>query len=172
MIDRSHGLSISRQAKVLNISRGSVYYEPRRVSAEDLAIKRFSRQHTYSPNALATIKAIPYRVDVICRDGGSRSQHLRHRAVGNRRADQWAAHCPLTITGSCDQSLLVSAHCRGMARVGWRLFARVPWPNSGRPRRRRRRRSLRRAAPRGHRARPIRADGFHEKTGRSPRRAE
>ena len=40
MIDRSHGLSISRQAKVLNISRGSVYYEPRPVSAEDLAIMR------------------------------------------------------------------------------------------------------------------------------------
>jgi putative transposase len=40
MIDSSHGLSISRQAKVLNISRGSVYYEPRPVPAGDLAIMR------------------------------------------------------------------------------------------------------------------------------------
>ena len=40
MIDRSHELPVSRQAKVLNISRGSVYYEPRPVSAADLAIMR------------------------------------------------------------------------------------------------------------------------------------
>jgi putative transposase len=40
MIDRSHDLSIVRQAKVLNISRGSVYYQPRPVSAADLAIMR------------------------------------------------------------------------------------------------------------------------------------
>jgi putative transposase len=40
MIDPSHGLAIARQAKVLNISRGSVYYRPRPVSAADLAIMR------------------------------------------------------------------------------------------------------------------------------------
>jgi putative transposase len=40
MIDRSHELPVSRQAKVLNISRGSVYYKPRPVSAADLAIMR------------------------------------------------------------------------------------------------------------------------------------
>lgn len=40
MIDHSHGLSLSRQAKVLNISRGSVYYQPRPVSAEDLGVMR------------------------------------------------------------------------------------------------------------------------------------
>jgi len=40
MIDRSHGLAIARQAKVLNISRGSVYYQPRPVPAADLAIMR------------------------------------------------------------------------------------------------------------------------------------
>jgi putative transposase len=40
MIDPSHGLPIARQAKVLNISRGSVYYKPRPVSAADLAIMR------------------------------------------------------------------------------------------------------------------------------------
>ncbi len=40
MIDRSHDLSITKQARVLNISRGSVYYLPRPVSAADLAIMR------------------------------------------------------------------------------------------------------------------------------------
>jgi len=40
MIERSHELPISRQAKVLNISRGSVYYQPRPVSAADLALMR------------------------------------------------------------------------------------------------------------------------------------
>jgi len=40
MIDRNHELPIARQAKVLNISRGSVYYKPRPVLAEDLAIMR------------------------------------------------------------------------------------------------------------------------------------
>jgi len=40
MIDRAHGLSVVRQAKALNISRGCVYYRPRIVSAEDLALQR------------------------------------------------------------------------------------------------------------------------------------
>jgi len=40
MIDRSHGLSIARQVKVLNLSRGAVYYKPRPVSTKDLAIMR------------------------------------------------------------------------------------------------------------------------------------
>src|SRR5580700_1673990 len=40
MIDRHHELSISKQAKALKISRGSVYYLPRPVSPADLAIMR------------------------------------------------------------------------------------------------------------------------------------
>ena len=40
MIDRSHELPLTRQASVLGISRGSVYYEPCPVSAPDLAIMR------------------------------------------------------------------------------------------------------------------------------------
>ena len=40
MIDRDHELPVVRQAKVLNISRGSAYYKPRPVSPEDLAIMR------------------------------------------------------------------------------------------------------------------------------------
>jgi putative transposase len=40
MIDRDHNLPISKQAEVLRISRGSVYYLPRPVSAADLALMR------------------------------------------------------------------------------------------------------------------------------------
>jgi putative transposase len=40
MIDRRHVLSITRQASVLGISRGSVYYMPRPVPAADLVLMR------------------------------------------------------------------------------------------------------------------------------------
>ena len=40
MIDRAHDLPITKQAAALNISRGSVYYLPRPVSAADLALMR------------------------------------------------------------------------------------------------------------------------------------
>lgn len=40
MIDREHGLPVARQAKVLNLARSTVYYKPRSVSAEDLALMR------------------------------------------------------------------------------------------------------------------------------------
>lgn len=40
MIDRTHGLSLSRQANAVGISRSSVYYLPRPVSPADLALMR------------------------------------------------------------------------------------------------------------------------------------
>ena len=40
MIDCEHDLPITKQAAALNISRGSVYYLPRPVSAADLALMR------------------------------------------------------------------------------------------------------------------------------------
>ena len=40
MIDRDHGLSVSRQAKAIGISRGSIYYLPRPTPAADLALMR------------------------------------------------------------------------------------------------------------------------------------
>ena len=40
MIDRDHKLGVKRQAELLNISRSSVYYLPRPVSAADLALMR------------------------------------------------------------------------------------------------------------------------------------
>ena len=40
MIDRQHTLTVTRQAELLGISRGSVYYLPRPVSDADLALMR------------------------------------------------------------------------------------------------------------------------------------
>src|SRR6202051_140135 len=52
MIMREHELSITKQAKALRISRGSVYYLPRPVSAIDLEImRRLDRLHLEFPFA-------------------------------------------------------------------------------------------------------------------------
>jgi putative transposase len=40
MIDRDHHLTVTRQAELLGMSRGSVYYLPRPPSAADLALMR------------------------------------------------------------------------------------------------------------------------------------
>ena len=50
MIDREHELSITRQAKLLEISRGTVYYLPRPVSPADLALmRRLDELHLQHP---------------------------------------------------------------------------------------------------------------------------
>ena len=52
MIDRAHDLPITRQAELLRISRGSVYYLPRPVPASDLEVmRRFDRLHLEFPFA-------------------------------------------------------------------------------------------------------------------------
>ena len=54
MIDRDHDLPLTRQAAVLNISRGSLYYKPRPVSAADLALmRRMDELHLEFPFAVA-----------------------------------------------------------------------------------------------------------------------
>lgn len=44
MIDREHPLSLTRQAKLLEVSRGAVYYQPRPTSEADLALMRLIDQ--------------------------------------------------------------------------------------------------------------------------------
>jgi putative transposase len=52
MIARTHGLPVTQQAKVLGISRGSVYYLPRPVPAADLAtMRRIDELHLEFPFA-------------------------------------------------------------------------------------------------------------------------
>jgi len=50
MIDRKHDLPISAQAKLLGLSRGTVYYLPRPVSDADLALmRRIDERHLQPP---------------------------------------------------------------------------------------------------------------------------
>jgi putative transposase len=50
MIDRNHTLSIVKQAEAVGISRASVYYLPRPISAEDLALmRRIDELHLQHP---------------------------------------------------------------------------------------------------------------------------
>jgi len=52
MIDREHDLPITKQAEILKVSRGSVYYLPRPVSSADLEImQRLDRLHLEYPFA-------------------------------------------------------------------------------------------------------------------------
>ena len=52
MIDREHDLTITKQAEILKVSRGSVYYLPRPVSSADLEIMRqLDRLHLEYPFA-------------------------------------------------------------------------------------------------------------------------
>ena len=52
MIDRAHDLPVTKQAEVLRISRGSVYYRPRPVPEADLALmRRLDRLHLEFPFA-------------------------------------------------------------------------------------------------------------------------
>ena len=55
MIDRDHELPLTRQADLLRLSRGSLYYQPRAVPAADLAVDRanqvWAMDITYIPMA-------------------------------------------------------------------------------------------------------------------------
>ena len=52
MIDRNHPLPISKQAKIIGISRGSVYYRPRPISEQDQKLmKKIDRLHLEYPFA-------------------------------------------------------------------------------------------------------------------------
>src|ERR1700756_2671040 len=52
MINREHDLPITKQAEILKVSRGSVYYLPRPVSSADLEImQRLDRLHLEFPFA-------------------------------------------------------------------------------------------------------------------------
>ena len=52
MTDRSHKLSLTRQADLLGISRGSLYYAPRPVSDDDLKLmRRIDETHMEYPFA-------------------------------------------------------------------------------------------------------------------------
>jgi len=83
MIDRTHVLPITQQAKVLNISRGSVYYRPRPVSAGDLGVmRRLDQLHLDYPFAGSRMLR-----DLLCREGiqiGRRRVATMMKRMGRR----------------------------------------------------------------------------------------
>jgi putative transposase len=89
MIDRGHALPIARQAKVLNLSRGCVYYMPRPTPAEDLKImRRLDELHLDYPFAGSRMLRA-----MLSREGVSIGR--RHVATLMRRMGRTnAAHSP------------------------------------------------------------------------------
>src|SRR3981081_2992089 len=92
MIDRNHDLPITRQAEVLQISRGIVYYLPRPVPDADLAImRRLDRLHLEFPFAgsrmvrglLAAegLKVVPGHVKTLMRRMGIEALYRRPRTT-------------------------------------------------------------------------------------------
>jgi putative transposase len=79
MIERGHELPVTRQAKALRISRGSVYYKPRPVSATDLALmRRIDELHLDYPFAGSRMLR-----DMLCRE--ARLVGRRHVATLMKR---------------------------------------------------------------------------------------
>lgn len=91
MIDREHDVSITRQAEVLKISRGSVYYLPRPVPSADLAIiRRLGRLHLEFPFAGSRMLRGPLAAEG-CKIGRRHVKTLMRR-MGHRGAIPASAH--------------------------------------------------------------------------------
>ena len=87
MIDRAHDLPITRQAKALNISRGSVYYLPRPVPEADLALmRRIDELHLEFPFAGSRLLR-----DLLAADGSKIGR--RHVATLMKRMGIEAIYC-------------------------------------------------------------------------------
>ena len=88
MIDREHELSITRQAKLLEISRGTVYYLPRPVSPADLAFMRANQvwalDTTYIPMARGFVYLTAV-VDVVSRRVLARKVAITLEAIHAKR---------------------------------------------------------------------------------------
>ena len=118
MIDREHLLSVTRQARLLEISRGAVYYQPRPTSEVDLALmRRIDELHLEHPfmgtrmmrrqlqrqgihvgrRHLSTLME-RMGIQALCPQPGTSKRHPQHkiypyllRKVAIRRANQvWA----------------------------------------------------------------------------------
>ena len=118
MIDREHPLSVVRQARLLEISRGSVYYQPRPTNEVDLALmRRIDELHLEHPFMGARMMCRQLQrqgihvgrrhlstlmdrmgIQALCPQPGTSKRHPQHkiypyllRKVAIRRANQvWA----------------------------------------------------------------------------------
>ena len=104
MIDRAHDLPITKQAAALNISRGSVYYLPRPVSAADLALmRRIDELHLEFPFAGSRLLR-----DLLAAEGSKIGR--RHVDADEADGDRGAlSPSPHDEAGAWPQGLSVSA---------------------------------------------------------------
>jgi transposase InsO family protein len=73
MIDPEHDLSIQKQAEVLDISRSSIYYQPRPVSESDLwLMRRIDQLHLDYPTSEAFTGRLKQEGIAISMDGKGR----------------------------------------------------------------------------------------------------
>src|ERR1700687_3976833 len=86
MIDREHDLPITKQAEILKVSRGSVYYLPRPVSSVGLAImQRLDRLHLEFPFAGSRVLRGPLGAEG-GKIGGRHVEAPLERGWGERRS--------------------------------------------------------------------------------------
>ena len=92
MIDRKHKLSVTRQCRILNLSRSSVYYRARPVSLADLALmRRIDELHLEYPFAGARMLR-----DLLRREGQKVGR--RHVSTLMRRMQIHALYCKPTTS--------------------------------------------------------------------------
>src|ERR1035437_9778158 len=93
MIDRDHKLSITRQASLLNISRGTVYYLPQPVSLADLALmRRIDELHLEHPFMGARMLRRP--IGPARHSCGAASHQNAHASHGHRSLGAATGHQP------------------------------------------------------------------------------
>ena len=85
MIDRTHPLPITRQARIVNISRGSVYYENEPISEADLKLmRRVDELHLELPFAGARMLCVNDDQEPLLFDGEVAVFDGRDRARASR----------------------------------------------------------------------------------------
>ena len=87
MIDREYRLSVSRQAKLLGISRGSVYYQRRPSSPADLALmRRMDALHVEYPYLLRQLAvARPHQVYTLALPDNAGFRYKMMRSIQGSR---------------------------------------------------------------------------------------
>ncbi len=83
MIDREHPLSVVRQARLLEISRGAVYYQHRPTSEADLALmRRIDELHVEHPFMGARMLRLQLQrmgIQALCPQPGTSKRHPHHK---------------------------------------------------------------------------------------------
>ena len=129
MIDRDHDLSITRQAQLLDMSRGAVYYLPRPVSQADLALmRRIDELHLEHPFMGARMLREQLRREGI--KAGRRHIGTLMRRMGIRRWRRSRAPANASPATRSTLTCCVSWQLREPTRCGRWTRPTSPWPGA------------------------------------------